>query len=245
METEFVRVVFRGRPAFHGSRDPRTGIQFCEKHEDCDGWTMDTTNPWSISYDSRNYDLFPGRDQFMPFAAMCLYFGDPRSTDKIQSYRDQHGLVGFIPDRKTEIRRLRSKYDNMYGDESVVSHHPIVEVYEPDGNPITTVLDDPSGRTTIPAEQTQSQQDELLEIVRRQQSTINRLMETVGLNQQGEKIEPPADPAPKTTIPPNSPVYDELPEDDSIHGPNSEQSTGERGGRPTGEPALDFSTLHE
>lgn len=243
-EDSFVRVLYKGRPIFHGSRDPRTGMQFCDKHEDCDGWTLDPTNGWFIEWDSQRHDLFPGRDAFVPWAAMVSAFGDPRSTDKLQSYRDQHGRVGFIPDRRTEIRRLRTKYDNMYGDESLVAHHPFVEVYELDGTPITTVLDDPQGRTTIPVEQTAAQQDELLEIVKRQQLTINTLMQKVGMTPQPTEATVPPPPEPQIIIPPDSPVYDELPEDETSLAPNSEKATGERGGRPSNEPGLDFATLN-
>jgi len=56
----------------------------------------------------------------MPAACAFSWFGDPRSTAQMGTVRDQKGIVGFIPDRDTERRRLRVKYDNQFGDENVI-----------------------------------------------------------------------------------------------------------------------------
>src|SRR4051812_31898248 len=100
---------------------------------------------FTIGWDSKQYKLEPGKDTFIPFEAACLWFGDPRSTNSIQSIKNQHGMVSFVPDRDSEVRRLRVKYGNIGGDERYVDPGPSVDLFDLEGNQITTVLDDPEG----------------------------------------------------------------------------------------------------
>jgi len=99
-----------------------------------------------IQWDSKVYTLEPEKDAFVPFEAACLWFGDPRSTGTIRSTRDNKGLVGFVPDREAEVRRLRVKFGNLGGDERFVQNAPNIEVYDIQGTRIVTVLDDPEGK---------------------------------------------------------------------------------------------------
>lgn len=252
---DVVRVIYKGRPVFHGIRDKFTGAGSCVNpgHPNaCTGWSFDETSPFTVEWDSRKHNLQPGRDSFIPFEAAASFFGDPRSGERIVSIINERGQVGFIPDRATEVRRLRTKYDNMFGDETVIENYPIVEVYDLQENErIITVLDDPKGDTVRIAERTVTQDNELVDIVHAQQKTINeqnkqlvRLAEQVGINLDGSSADTPA--------PTSSPVPDDAPfdgsefppEDDAVLAPTSESVTGERGGRPSGEPALDFSSLN-
>lgn len=237
---EFVRVVYKGRPVFHGKRHPLNG----EVLEG--GWVLDDLSSWEIQWDSRKYNLVPGQDCFVPFEAAVNMFGDPRSGERIVSNRDERGQVGFIPDRATEVRRLRTKYDNLFGNEAIVENYPLVEVYELDGTRITTVLDDPQGESTTPVVKTVREDNELLEIVKRQQATINQLMERVGILPDGSLVQQdtPAPPSP-AAIPEPSDDIPELPEDEAVFDPSSEEMTGERGGRPQGEPGIDFASLSD
>lgn len=138
--------------------------------------------PFVIAYDGRNYKLEPQKDVFMPFEAAVLWFGDPRSTNTIQSVRNEKGTVAFIPDRETEVRRLRVKYGNIGGDERFVQVHPDVEVYDVEGNRIKTVLDDPEGEEINVATPTVADQNNLVQLVERQQRQIEFLLGKMGLS---------------------------------------------------------------
>lgn len=142
--------------------------------------------PFTIGWDSRQYRLEPGKDTFVPFEACCLWFGDPRSTNSIQSAKNQHGIVSFIPDRDSEIRRLRVKYGNIGGDERFVDPAPDVTIYDLTGEQIVTVLDDPSGDSITVAQPTVVDQSNLIATIERQQAQINLLLENLGLQKKAE-----------------------------------------------------------
>src|SRR5215471_15522464 len=61
-------------------------------------------------WDMVDYVIAPFQSDFMPFEAVKLFFGDPRATDKVRSVHDVRGIVGFLPDRPSEVRRLRLMY---------------------------------------------------------------------------------------------------------------------------------------
>src|SRR5271154_5737592 len=69
-----------------------------------------------LRWDSRTYDIAPGKDSYMPFDCVKLYFGDPRCTALMQSVTDTRGLVSFVGDRATEVRRLRLLYNAPFGE---------------------------------------------------------------------------------------------------------------------------------
>lgn len=135
---------------------------------------------YKIMYDSREYALAPGVDAFIPFEAAKLWFGDPRASNSMQSIRNQHGQVAWVPDRDTEVRRLRVKYGCIGGDEREIQGAPTVEIYElATGSRIYSVLDDPAGERSTPAVQTVNEQAQLLAIVERQQAQIQYLMDQI------------------------------------------------------------------
>lgn len=138
---------------------------------------------FTIAWDNRQYRLNPSEDVFVPFEAAALWFGDPRSSDTIQSVRNEQGLVAFVPDRDSEVRRLRVKYGNIGGDERFVHPAPEVEVFTLSNVRITTPLDDPEGREVNAATPTLADQDSLLEQVQRQQAQIDFLLQQLGLQQ--------------------------------------------------------------
>lgn len=139
--------------------------------------------PVTLMYDSRTYRLEPGRGIPMPFAAVALWFGDPRANESVQALRDQRGLVAFVPDRETEVRRLRAKYDNQLGDERKITNTPSVAIYSiPENERIYTVLDDPQGERVIEVSTTRQEQTDLLGMIARQQKQIELLMAAVTQN---------------------------------------------------------------
>lgn len=167
--------------------------------------------PLDLLWDSKKYRIAPGAQQPIPFEAAKLAFGDPRSGPQMTSIRDFRGVVHWLPDRASEIRRLRCLYDNQAGDESTVLKHPKVEVFDLEGNRVVTVLDDPAGESVTPANQSVSDSNEILALMQRQQATIDMLMKRLHVNESGEEIEPPETPtATATTAPdPTDPTAEE------------------------------------
>lgn len=135
--------------------------------------------PFTIMYDSKSYKLEPGQDSFIPFPAAALWFGDPRSTGTLGSVVNERGLRSYIPDRDTEVRRLRVKYDNQFGDENKIIRHPLVEVYALTGERITTVLDDPAGDSVNVVPQTVQDQGNLMALITAQAQQIEKLTQLV------------------------------------------------------------------
>lgn len=181
-------------------------------------------------WDLAEYVIPPNGTEFMPFEAMKLFFGDPRAIDKVRSQRDNKGLVAFLPDRAGEVRRLRLMYDHGFGEYTgkegpdVVWEHnkiPHVRVETLDGVQIMTVLDDPAGRSVLPAVATQAEEADLRETVIRQGRLLQSLMDRLGvqtlddLDTRKNVYDPVTDEIlperrENTTDPE---MYDELPED--------------------------------
>jgi|SRR5215471_2215684 len=154
-----------------------------------------------MMYDSRNYNLVPNEDQFVPFPAIALWFGDPRSAAAVGSLQDERGVRTWVPDRETEVRRLRAKYDNRMGDESLIENHPSVEIYTLDNERVYTVLDDPTGDRVIAAVSTVADQRDLAALVAKQQLQIEALTQIVTASQSSGEAGIPT-PEPITQPPP-------------------------------------------
>lgn len=139
----------------------------------------------TLTWNSRDYRCPVGQEVIVPFEAVKVALGDPRAVESIASQRDAFGIVSWIPDRASEIRRLRAVYDNQTGteDEVLPGSHPLVEVYDLEGNRIPTVLDDPTGESVIESRPTVADSNDLIEMVRRQQRTIDMLVEKQGITQ--------------------------------------------------------------
>lgn len=157
-------------------------------------------DPVRVQWDGRTYTVKPNSETFMPFEAAKLWFGDPRSGGAVASHRDVMGLVSWIPDRATEVRRLRALYDNQMGDERTILNHPLVEVYTQAGTRVYTVLDDPDGERTSPAVQTVADHAGLLAQVQRQQQTIELLLQKAGLSGDSATVEDDADALPEDDV---------------------------------------------
>lgn len=146
--------------------------------------TNNDDTPLVLEYDSRRHVIQPHETRPVPFECANVYFGDPRSSGMIASKRDNVGRVQFIPDRATEVRRLRTLYDNQMGDERFILNHPNVTVKDYDGHPVLTVLDDPSGESVTVAQPTISENEQLRHLINRQQQTIDMLAQRLGVDPQ-------------------------------------------------------------
>lgn len=155
--------------------------------------------PLRVKWDSVEYWLHPGVATFIPTPAAWLFFGDPRSTDVIQAVKDVKGQVAYIPDRASEVRRLRIKYGaGIEGDESNFDtiNIPSVTVTTVNDDPIVTVLDDPTGRSVTPVVQTQTSDDALRALIAEQARQIQALTAHLGLDNTttaAEESQLPAD----------------------------------------------------
>lgn len=173
---------------------------------------LSDTHTISMAWDSRQYAVPPGGEGFIPFEAVKLYFGDPRSTEKIQSLHTETGVVSFIPDRATEVRRLNTLYGAPFGDESIVRGDvPSAEIHTLEGERITTVIEDPAGESTAPFQPTVSDNASLMAMIQRQQQHIELLMQKVGMGDAPREDEAPRDATPQIDGPP---IHDAPPEDD-------------------------------
>lgn len=128
-----------------------------------------------LAWDNRPYDAAPEKETIVPVEAAIHALGDPRSGPLMRS-SSSNGRVEWVPDRQTEIRRLKAWYSNQDGDESQVFNAPTIEVYTLDGERLTTVLEDPLGETVTASNQTLSEREELRDIIQRQQDQIDLLM---------------------------------------------------------------------
>jgi hypothetical protein len=180
-----------------------------------------------LQWDSRHYDLDPGGTEWMPFECAKVYFGDPRAISVMQTLRDQRGQVAWLPDRASEVRRLRLLWfpmmfgeystDNFIDDEIDPwdrTRMPHVEIFTVKGEQIPTVFDDPKGNTVIPAKVTESQNAQLLDLVQRQGQMIEALMGRLGMDAPPiDSNLPAADQEEAGLLPPDM-VYD--PKSDEI-----------------------------
>lgn len=153
-------------------------------------------NLLKIKYNGQIYNLPSGREVVVPFEAAVLWFGDPRTIDKVQLLRDNNGKVqNMLPSRPDEIKRLRFKYGaDLTGDESTfeetingqrkpMENLPDVTVVDLDGNEITMVTSDPEGLYVLGGAVAPAinQNDSLLQIVKKQERQIQLLMKQLEL----------------------------------------------------------------
>lgn len=152
----------------------------------------DKKDSFTLMWDSKPYVCPVEKPTFVLFEAMANALGDPRSSENMASIRDASGNVFFVLDRATEVRRLRSLYDNQMGPEGVVDFAPQMTVTDLEDNPILTVLDDPTGDSVMPAPPTVLDRDQLLAQLQRQQKMIETLAEAsnIDLNDPDASQEP-------------------------------------------------------
>lgn len=166
----------------------------------------------TLRHGSRDYVMHPFKETAIPFDCMVLYFGDPRATKVIRSVKDSFGIVTWIPDRESEVRRLRVKWGVVKGDARQVftsdseTQLPDVQFMDFDGNTIITVVKDPFGEHVETATQTVSEVELLREQVIRQGAMIDQLVASSrptpvddeitasGLETDGPEVAPPATP---------------------------------------------------
>lgn len=142
----------------------------------------DDSSPLVLQWNSRKYPVEVGGKTHVPFEAAANAFGDPRAAENMGSFKDEAGNVGFILDRATEVRRLRTLYDNQVGPENQILYAPHVSVSDLDGNAISTVLDDPEGASVHPVITTATDKSALEAQIAKLQRTVELLAGQQGLD---------------------------------------------------------------
>lgn len=127
-------------------------------------------------YDGIAYRLECGKEAFMPIEAARCWFGDERSQENMTTGLSRTRIRAWVNDRQTEVRRLRTLYDNRMGDELTIHGQPIVELYTIDDNQrIPTVLDDPLGTNSNPAQMSEAEQSNLYVLIAKQQAQLDQM----------------------------------------------------------------------
>lgn len=118
-------------------------------------------DPITFGWNSRSYTIKPKEAKVVPIFAAVTAFGDPRSLTTMRSWRSPHSNeVGWIPDRSSEIRRLRMRYGLIDGNETTLCDRtgfvpervPDVKVELMDGGDfieVATVISDPDGNGAV------------------------------------------------------------------------------------------------
>lgn len=170
-----------------------------------DGDEFDDETPYTFMWDSRPYRAEVGKETFVPFEAVAVALGDPRSSGSVASIRDEAGNVSFVVDRETELRRLKVLYDNELDDDDLPYFAPKFKVTDLEGEEVKTVLDDPAGDSVVVAQTTIMDRDQLMQQIQRQQRLIEQLADEQNIELPSDEPEPES----STTEPD---AFDEVPE---------------------------------
>jgi hypothetical protein len=159
-------------------------------------------NPLTIKYNRIKYILEPEIEKVIPYEAAQVWFGDPRSAAEIRTIVTDDGMPQMIYPRRHEVRRLRAKYGNIegIGDESEIQECPTIEMYNLDGERITTVLEDPHGNSVNQASVTVADNATTQSMIRQQQKQIELLMAELEKRGGLDDVEPDTDEASPLTI---------------------------------------------
>lgn len=183
---DFLKVTYKGRNV---------------KHKD-GTVTFDSEEPFSFMWDSRVYSATPGKEAFVPFEAVAVAMGDPRSGEAVASIRDEAGNVLFVIDRATELRRLVVLYDNEMDDQNTLPlYAPQATVADLEGNEVKTVLHDPGGESVTPVQTTLLDRDQLMAQIQRQQRMIEQLAQEQGVELPSESDDTDTDDNPFASVP--------------------------------------------
>lgn len=167
---------------------------------------FDDENPFTFLWDGRPYLAAVGKEAFVPFEAVSVAMGDPRSAESVASPRDEAGNVLFVVDRPTELRRLTVLYANDVDDEGLPLYAPKADVKDLEGNEVKMVLHDPLGDSVTPVQTTVLDREQLMAQIQRQQRLIEQLADDQGIELPSDTDED------TTTDKDDSDPFDSVPE---------------------------------
>lgn len=123
--------------------------------------------PWRDWYNSREFNLQPGQQTIVPYAAILNWFGDPDLRDSGDRYL-----------RSDEYRRLGTRYGWHIGEseeEWRETRMPRIKCFTLEDEPILTVLDDPNGESLKDKPATSDQYSYLEQTVQRQEAELAQM----------------------------------------------------------------------
>lgn len=153
-----------------------------------------------FAYNSQRFSVKPGKTSLIPFDALRLAMGDPRSGPEVSRITPEGGGVAIqIPSRKDEIRRLSVLYgiytedistpsfvDNTNG-ETLMDRIPKIVVKNlDDEEAIVFPCDDPLCERFTPEDQDKSQvavMQRQLESMRRKQAVMEQIIKASNGNE--------------------------------------------------------------
>lgn len=106
--------------------------------------------PVTIGWNNVFTTIKPGESKTCQVDAVFNFFGDPRCIQTMQTLKSESGIVSWVSDRATEVRRLQCKWGNTFAENENYVRAPKVEVRTLDGDRIYTVVEDPEGRQAMP-----------------------------------------------------------------------------------------------
>lgn len=145
--------------------------------------------PITVGWGNISYVLQPNKEAFVPAEAIINFFGDPRSMTNMQRQEEANGQSSWIPDRQTELRRVKIKWQamNMSGGEDELIT-PNVDVYTLEGQPVPTVAKDPTGEAVNPAARTLAAEIDRDKLIDRMQAQLDELIRERNIQGQIEPI---------------------------------------------------------
>lgn len=125
-------------------------------------------------YGKQVYMIPAHATMYVPYFAMVLYMGDPRSVDIDASRRY----------RTEEYARLRGKYGAYQDDELWEQNRPKLTCRTLEGEPITTVVDDPFGKDLTAVSESVTQREFLEQQIAQMAETQRRMQSELELQKQ-------------------------------------------------------------
>lgn len=123
---------------------------------------------------NHTYVIKAGEDTIIPFDAMILWLGNPKAVD----------VDGKRRYRRDEFRRLRVRY-GAYDDADLWEQNkPQLSCTTIDGQPITTIVDDPDGKHLTPAVQSQNEREALIQRLDYMQRAMTEMQQELNRVQQ-------------------------------------------------------------
>lgn len=152
----------------------------------------------TLGWNNHFVTIPPGQSRTATFDAVANFFGDPRAVDDMHSEVNDAGVRSWIPDRKSEVRRLQCKWGNNFGMDESKIFAPEVEVTTLEGERIWTVVEDPEGVHVNPkliAIENQQDLETQINRMQKQLDTLLNLRES-GIDTPPDNGEIPEDSAP-------------------------------------------------
>lgn len=154
-----------------------------------------------VDYANKRWDIAAHGERTLPYHCMVMLCGDPRAFDVPNDPRQRY--------RTEEWQRLRVRYGIYEHMHLVDEMLPKLAVYSLQGNPITTVLDDPEGDADTVQSMNESEFERLQKAnvqMQKQMEQISRRLEQLTGAEKELTIEDLGDENQRTTKPTAGPV---------------------------------------